>query len=54
LGGIDQESYLDIGSIPISAMRDPSELVWLDVAENNFWWTNYITGVKFTSSIGII
>lgn len=30
-------------------MRDPSELVWLPVVEDDFWWTNYITGLKFTS-----
>lgn len=54
MSGIDQESFLDIGSIPNSAMRDPSELVWLDVATNDFWWTNYITAVKFTSPKGVV
>lgn len=28
-------------------MRDPSELVWLDVLNNDFWWTNAIYGVTF-------
>lgn len=31
LGGTDEESYLDIGSLQKSAMRDPSELAWLPV-----------------------
>ena len=22
-------------------------MVWLDVVDNDFWWTNYVEGVKF-------
>lgn len=27
-------------------------MVWLNVLSRNFWWTNYIEGIKFTSSDG--
>lgn len=52
LAGMDDQSYLDIGSIQNDAMRDPSELVWLDVIDDDFWWTNLITGVKFETADG--
>jgi len=52
LTGVDGQSYLDIGRLQDSAMRDKDELVWLDVVDNDFWWTNYLTGVKFTSADG--
>jgi hypothetical protein len=49
LGSTHEESFLDIGFISESAMRDPSELVWLPVVNNDFWWTNFITGISFTT-----
>ena len=52
LGGEDENSYLDIGTILDDGMRDPDELVWLDVVEDDFWWTNYITGLRTTSVDG--
>jgi len=30
-----------------------NEMVWLDVVENDFWWTNYITGIKFEGTDGL-
>lgn len=30
-------------------MRDPNELVWLDTIPNDFWWSNFITGVEMRS-----
>lgn len=32
-------------------MRDPSELVWLPVLNDDFWWSNEITGIKFEGTI---
>lgn len=40
LSGVDKQSYLDIGYISKEAMRDPNELVWLPVLNENFWWSN--------------
>jgi hypothetical protein len=33
-------------------MRDPDELVWLPVIDDDFWWTNVITGIKFETDSG--
>lgn len=33
-------------------MRDPSELVWLKVVNNDFWWTNIINGIKIANVDG--
>jgi hypothetical protein len=52
LTGVDGQSYLDIGKFQSDAVRDNDEMVWLDVVEDDFWWTNYITGVKFTGADG--
>ena len=30
-------------------MRNPSELVWIDVVDEDFWWTNFITGIRINS-----
>lgn len=33
-------------------MRNRNELVWLDVVDNDFWWTNYVTGIRFEKANG--
>lgn len=50
LTGVDGQSYLDIGRFQDGAVRNQSEMVWLKVVEDDFWWTNYITGIKFTKA----
>ena len=49
LGAIGEDSYLDIGIILDAAMRDPSEIVWLPVLNDNFWWMNSIDGIRITN-----
>ena len=39
-------NFLDIGAYDTANMRDSSELIWFE-AINDFWWTNYISGIKF-------
>lgn len=51
LAGVDKQSYLDIGYISNEAMRDPNELVWLPVLNENFWWSNEVTAIKFEGAI---
>lgn len=52
LGAIGEDSYLDIGIILDAAMRDPSEIVWLPVLNDNFWWMNSIDGIRITNYKG--
>lgn len=54
LGGTDENSFLDIGFINYNAMRDPDELVWIDVIPGDFWWTTYLSGIKFSKPDGSI
>lgn len=49
LAGPDEQSYLDVGVIQKSAMRDPTEMVWIDVENESFWWEASITGIKIQS-----
>jgi len=28
-------------------MSDPADLVWINVVEEDFWWTSYIEGISF-------
>lgn len=39
LGDMDEGSSLQIGSYSSKYMRDPSELVWLDLEYNYFWYS---------------
>lgn len=41
------QSYMDVGFIGADAIRDGEEIAWLPVVNNDFWWTNYITGISF-------
>jgi hypothetical protein len=50
LAGEDDESYLDIGILTDDSIREGEELIWIPVVENDYWWTNFITGVKIGTS----
>lgn len=52
LANTSEKSYLDIGYIDQSAMKNPLGVKWIDVIDNDFWWTTYITGIKFKSHKG--
>jgi hypothetical protein len=47
LTGMTGESYIDLGYLAEESIREGEELVWMPVVDNDFWWTNTITGVKF-------
>jgi hypothetical protein len=48
LSGTGGKSYLDIGVLWDTSMRDKNELVWMD-AIPDFWWSNYVTGIRFVN-----
>ena len=50
LAGTEEQSYLDIGQFQNSSMRNPEELVWIDVENESFWWEATISGIRFTSA----
>ena len=40
-------SFIDFGSIQDEHMRDPSDLVWIDVFDHMFWMSYETYGVRF-------
>jgi hypothetical protein len=46
LTGLEGNSFIDIGVLWSSSMRDKNELIWID-SINDFWWTNHIEGIRF-------
>lgn len=40
-------SYIDIGYIRDDGMLDPANLVMLDILEDNYWWAQSITAIRF-------
>ena len=47
LTGHEEESYVDFGDYDRNVMKNEEEIVWLDVIDNDRWWTNFITGFKW-------
>jgi hypothetical protein len=39
-------TFLDIGVLTYDSIREGDELIWMDVLNDDFWWTNEITGVS--------
>jgi hypothetical protein len=46
LTGHTESSYLDIGMLQTSSMRNESELVWMDVEPTEYWWSQDIKGMR--------
>ena len=40
-------SHIDFGPPDITAMSDESDLIWFDVIPGDFYWSNYVSGIKF-------
>ena len=41
------DSYIDFGAYNEAAMSDPADLIWIDIIDNDIWWTEYVTGVRW-------
>ena len=48
----DNDSYIDFGTPNTAAMSDPADLIYIDIIDNNIWWTEYVTGVRWGDSFG--
>lgn len=42
----DNDSYIDIGYLAEDSIREGEELAWISVFNDDFWWTNMVTGVR--------
>ena len=47
-------SYVDLGFIRNSSMRNPNDLVWLELPSSSFFWMNPVTGVWIPESETIL
>ena len=47
LTGHADDSYIDFGKYDKHAITNENDIVWLEVLDNDRWWTNYITGFKW-------
>lgn len=52
LAAFGQSSYLDIGIVDLTAMKDSTNMYYQNIVPNNYWWSNYVTGVAFSSPTG--
>jgi hypothetical protein len=47
LTGNPETSYCDVGMLLESSMKVGSEIAWIDVDRENYWWSSDITGIRF-------
>lgn len=47
LEGMTTTSYLDIGIIDNTAMKDSSNLYMIPILTNNYWWAANVEGIRF-------
>ena len=48
--GTTGTTYIDFGTPNTSVMSDPSDIVWIDSTNYGGWWTNNVTGWRWTGS----
>jgi hypothetical protein len=51
LTGHTETSFLDIGMLQTSSMRDESELVWMNVDSTEYWWSQKVKGMRLYNKI---
>ena len=48
--GTTGTTYIDFGTPNTSVMSDPSDIVWIDSTNYGGWWTENVTGWRWTGS----
>ena len=49
MSGKAGKTYIDFGT-PNSSIYDNAKLIYIPIKDNNYWWTNSITGVRWTKN----
>ena len=44
-------SYIDFGTPNTAVMSDPADIVYIDIDDDNIWWTAPIQGMRWGSSM---
>ena len=47
---VSDESYIDFGAPNTSVMTSEDDIVWIDSTTYGGWWTNYVTGWRWSGS----
>ena len=50
LTGHEDSSYIDFGDYNKQAITDENDIVWINAIDNDRWWTNYVTGFKWSNA----
>lgn len=45
--GLSETSYIDFGTIDSSVVTDSSDITWISIESENYWWTNKVTGFRW-------
>ena len=41
------DTYIDFGAPNEAAMSSVDDLIYIDVIDEDYWWTNYVTGIRW-------
>lgn len=47
LTGLFGTSYIDFGAIDTSLVTDTNDILWMDILDNDYWWTQKVTGFRW-------
>ena len=51
LTDLDGSSYIDFGTPNTSVMSDPSDIIYIDIIDDDVWWTAKIEGLRWGSNM---
>lgn len=47
LTGLSGTSYIDFGPIDTSLVTDTDQILWMDIIDDDYWWTQKVTGFRW-------
>ena len=49
--GLSGQSYIDFGTPNTAIMTSASDILWMNILSEDYWWSQYITGFKWGSTM---
>ena len=47
LTDLQGSSYIDFGAPNTAVMSDVNDIIYIDIIDDDAWWTNYVEGIRF-------
>ena len=47
LTDLQGSSYIDFGTPNTAVMSDVNDIIYIDIIDDDAWWTNYVEGIRF-------